>query len=651
MNAITIGVAALAAGQRGMAVTGQNIANASTPGYRRQGVFLASRETAGEASGVDVVRITRFEAPPLRAAILRGNSEESALAARLDSQRQVEVALGQPPSDLSSLISGTFDSLDRLATRPNDDAARREFFGKAEQLTARFNAAYKDIGQLHSDVRRSIVAQVDQVNGLTSQIAELNGQIFNTEVEGQSANELRDRRDQLIDDLSKIIDFRVIDLPNGVVNLVAKDTTLVVSEVSTKLAAGFTPDGKFEFRTADDNKTIQFSGGSLKGLQDEYNTYLPRTLDRLDALANSIAEKFDTIQATGLGTNGPRTQVVGSRRVDDPAAILDTQNLGIPIRNGQLTISVTDTATGNRTNSIIAIDPSTQSLDDLASAISTATGGLVTASVDVPQNILRIQSLPGYAFDFAGRVATAPTTNSLSGTATPTLDGALQSTGSDTFTFTAIGSGTVGTTPGLQLEVRNSANVLVTTIDVGEGYVPGTPLSLGNGLTVKLSAGTVTGGNFTADATGSPDTAGVLAGLGVNSLFSGTGAGEIRVRPEFANSPALLATSRNGQPGDTSNLKRFTDLRNQPLIGGQSARAEATDIASEVGTQIRTLDDRRSSQAAIVQNLFAQEQAMTGVDVNEEVVKLLDFQRMITAAARYISVVNEALDEIVQLVR
>jgi flagellar hook-associated protein 1 len=629
MNAITIGVAALAAGQRGLAVTGQNIANATTPGYRRQGLTLASRQTAGEASGVDVVRIARFEAPPLRAAILRGNSEEAALSARLDVQSQIESALGEAPNDIGGTLGRFFDGLDRLSSRPDDIAARREFLASADQLASRFNSAAADIGQLRGDLRRQIGQGVQDVNEITANIAKLNGSIYQTEVRGESANELRDQRDQLVDDLSKIVDFRVVELPYGVVNLLSKDQALVVSEVSTPIAPTIDADGAFQFQAGDTGRPISFSGGALAGLQEEYNVRIPRTLDRLDTLANSIAKEFDRLQATGLGLKGPRTQAVGTRAVVDPTAPLATQALDLPLQNGRLTLAITDAATGARSNVSVAIDPATQSLNDVAASLDAASGGRVAVGVDSGTNVLRFQAQPGFAFDFAGRVATAPTTNILTGTATPTLDGAYAGTGDESFTFTAVGSGTVGSSSGLQLEVRNGANQLVKTLDVGAGYVPGTPLALGNGLTT-----------------------GLLAGLGVGGLFTGTGAIGLRVRPEIEADPALLATSRNGLPGDAANLQRFAALRNQPIgTGGLAPGAEATDIASEVGTQIRSLDNRRTAQATIVQNLFAQEQAIVGVDVNEEIVKLLDYQRMIESAARYMSVVNEALDEIVRLVQ
>ncbi|QEL13796.1 flagellar hook-associated protein FlgK [Limnoglobus roseus] len=651
MNASTIGISALIAGQQGLAIAGQNITNATTPGYRRQSVNLGSRETAGVGTGVDVVSITRYDSPPLRAAILRGNSDEAAAATQRDVQQQVETTLGQSPNDVSSRTEDLFNKLEALSAKPADAALRRDFVASAGQLATQFNTVAGDLSRLKSNVSDQAFQQVDQVNTLTTKIADLNGRIYNTDVAGGNTNDLRDQRDQAVDDLSKLVDFRTTQQDHGVVTLTNGSTTLVVGSVPTKFTAIKNGSDQFEIHAGTSTTPVSFTGGSLGGLTNQYNVDLPATRGRLDALAGQIAQQLNQAQATGLGTAGPFSTVVGTQGVSDPTAPLATQNLPFPISNGQLTISLTN-ASGTRTNSNIAIDPTTQSLNDVAAAITAGTGGQVTASVDTPSNVLRFQAAAGVQFDFAGRVPTTPPTNTLAGTSTPTLDGAYNGTANENFTFNVVGSGTVGTTPGLQLEIRNAANNVVGTLDVGDKYTPGTALAVGNGLSVKLSAGTLTGGSFGTPANGTPDTANVLSGLGVNGIFSGSTAGTLTVNPKLTADPGLLATSRNGQPADTSNLQRLTALRTAgTAAGGRSFTAEATDIASTVGSRINSLDGQQATHAGVVQNLFAQEQSVTGVDTNEEVVKLLDYQRLIQTAAKYIGAVNDAMDSIIQIVR
>ncbi|MCP6757080.1 hypothetical protein NL533_36180, partial [Klebsiella pneumoniae] len=77
--------------------------------------------------------------------------------------------------------------------------------------------------------------------------------------------------------------------------------------------------------------------------------------------------------------------------------------------------------------------------------------------------------------------------------------------------------------------VRNAANNVVATLNVGQGYTPGTTLTVANGITVSLGAGTTNAGTFSVPVTSQPDTTGLLAALGVNGIFSGGDAGSIAV--------------------------------------------------------------------------------------------------------------------------
>jgi flagellar hook-associated protein FlgK len=567
MNAFTIGISALTVGRRGLDLTGQNIANASTPGYSRQALSLSTSTVgigAGNSAGVEVAWITRFEAPPLRTAILAGNGEQAAATLRLDTRRQIETALGQGENTIGGKLEQFFNQLERLTTRPSDTAVRRVVIASADELARQFNTISGDIDRLRSDLRHQITRTVDEVNSFTSRIADLNRRIYTVEVAGDQANELRDQRDQLVNQLSQKVDIRTVNMAYGVVNVIARDTTLVVGETATSLAVGANAQN-LVVTAAGNTQPLRFTGGSLGGLLQEHNQDIPATRTRLDQLATEIARRTDHIQATGLGLMGPVTQLVGTRLVNDATQPLSTQGLPFPITNGTLTISVTNTSGPSRTASAIAIDPATMSLNDVAAAITAGTGGQVQATVDTPQNLLRLQAQPGFSFDFAGRPDSPPA------------------------------------------------------------------------------------GEFDPPTVSNPDTGGVLTGLGVNTLFQGGDANSLSVRPEFLTNPNLLAASQTGLSGDSSNLIRFSAIREQAAIGGRTLAQEYADIATEIGVQVRSLDDQQTAQAAILQNLAAQEQSVVGVSIDEEVVQLLEYQRMVEAASRFISVVNTALQSIIEI--
>ena len=95
MDLFAPGLSALTVGRRGLDLVGQNITNASTPGYHRQALNLVSKTIDGITGvGVDVASITRYSSAPLRTAIIRGNSDHANVEARLGIRQQVETTLG-----------------------------------------------------------------------------------------------------------------------------------------------------------------------------------------------------------------------------------------------------------------------------------------------------------------------------------------------------------------------------------------------------------------------------------------------------------------------------------------------------------------------------------------------------------------------------
>jgi flagellar hook-associated protein FlgK len=562
MNAFPIGLSALAAGTRGLDLVGQNIANANTPGYHRQRLDFSSRTTDGfNGTGVEIVGMTRYEARAVRTAILRGNSDQADATARLDIRRQVEATLGAGPGGIGGAFERFFNQVEGLTARPDDPAVRRPLIAAAGDLARQFTTAAADLDKLRADAGTEIRKVVNEVNDLTARIADLNGRIQVVVQRGDQANDLMDQRDRLIDELSQRVDVRMIPQPHGAMNVMGTDTALVVGPFASQYSVGSDAAGNLIVTQQGSNRPATFTSGTLGGLLREYNTDLPATRSRLDGLARELMGRVNALHATGIGTDGPFASLAGSTPVADPAAPLAGQNLWFPTQAGTLTVSVTDTATGNRTNTAVAFDPATDSLQDLAAALGGVPG--LTASVVSPANTLTVTAQPGYTFDFAGR----------------------------------------------------------DTVPAGGGAVA------------------------------NPDGTGLLTALGVNNLFTGTSAGDIAVRSDLLSNPNALAASRTGRTGDATNLERIALVRDERVFSGRTLSGEFADLAAVVGVDVKGLDDRQTAQAAVLRNLNGQEQAVVGVDTNEELVQLLQYQRMVEGASKYLSVVNTALDSLLEIVR
>lgn len=650
INSFAIGISALSVSQRALELVGQNIANSNTVGYSRQRIDLQNTTAGGPVgTGVSVKRFTRYEVSTITAAKRTSTSDLAALTARLDSRRQIESALRSAPSGIGDQLDTFFAKAAALTTRPTDITSRRELLSTADNLARQLNGAAADIDLQKANVGRTIDQAVAEVNTIAKQIADLNDKIAEAEGRGDQPNDYLDQRDQLITDLSQRVDVQVTPLQFGSVNILSGNTPVVVGDTALQFAVSTVGTQKTVTTTGTPPVPVTFNSGTIAGALQEYNTDIPATRARLDAVAAKFIQQVDQIQATGIALTGPRTTATASRGVTDPTALLSTQNLPIPVVAGQLVVSVTNTGTGTRTNNVVAIDPATQSLNDVAAAITAATGGNVQATVDVPQNTLRFQAQPGFSFDFAARPSTPPQNVNIGGTAVPTVGGAFTGSANDNYTFQINGTGTIGTTPGLSLTVTNAASQVIATLNVGQGYTPGTPLAAGNGITVSLTAGTTTNGSFQSALYAPPDAAGLLGAFGVSGVFSGSSATDIAVRPEVLADPTQLALSRTGQPGDSTNAKRLADVQDKSVFGTNTLHLEYLDIAGQTGAQVAALGDQSTSQSGVQQSLFNQEQAVVGVDQNEETLNLMNYQRMVQAASKYLSVVNTALDSIIAI--
>lgn len=653
MSALTIGLSAVLTSQRLLDITGQNIANAATPGYHRQSANLAARNFDNPlGAGVYITDIRRSRSALLEAAVIRNSSEEASVTARLDSLRQAQVFLAPGANSVDGLVERFFNDLQQLASRPGDVAQRRVVLGTARGLADKLNSTTDELRQLSEDLDSRAGAIIESVNTASKQITELNARIQRATALRETPNDLLDQRDQIIGELSGLIDVQVIEVDFGVVNVIAGGAPVVVGTQQLDLQYNVDASNQASFVRADQSTlALNVTGGQAYGLLRVRNVELQDFRDRLDTLSRELVKNVDGLHATGLGLSGPLTNALGTRGVNNPAAALASTNLTFPPQAGDLFISVTNTASGARTLHRLAIDPATQSLNDLATAVSGVPN--LTGSVDPTTQALRIVADNGFAFDFAGQLPSAPESATITGTSTPQIGGSYSGLANDTYTFTVAGTGTVGQTSGLTLEVRDSANNLLGALNIGQGYEPGTALPAIQGVQVKLGAGTLNAGDtFQTRVIADSDTANILPALGLNTFFTGDSASTLGVRPELLEHPELLNASRTGEFGDASNLLRIGKLRDERLLesGTQNFREYFGAIVADVGVSVRTLSSEQDARAALGQRLEAERQAVSGVDPNEELVLLLQYQRQFESAARYVAVVNETLDSLLQLV-
>ena len=234
------------------------------------------------------------------------------------------------------------------------------------------------------------------------------------------------------------------------------------------------------------------------------------------------------------------------------------------------------------------------------------------------------------------------------------LSGAFEGGADQVVTFRPTGDGTIGTTPGLQVEVLDAQGLVIATLDVGEGYVPGTDLDLGNGVRVAFELGELSathGDAFAVELVADADTTDVLVALGLNSLLVGHDAAGLAVRSDLVADPSLLATSLSGASGDAAAVLRILDAEEEraAALGGVTLGQFWGELVGGVGFETASARTALESNQSLLASLEARHQQISGVNVDEELVDLLAFEQAFAAASQYISVVNQVADELLSI--
>jgi flagellar hook-associated protein 1 FlgK len=140
----------------------------------------------------------------------------------------------------------------------------------------------------------------------------------------------------------------------------------------------------------------------------------------------------------------------------------------------------------------------------------------------------------------------------------------------------------------------------------------------------------------------SQDTSGTLASLGINTFFTGNSAGTIAVNQTVQNDPTQLAASGNGEPGDNTTALAISKLgsSSSASLGNTSINGYYANLISSVGAQAQAATNQADATQAVNQTLQAQQQAISGVSVNEEAINMLTQQRTFQAASLVISRVD-----------
>jgi len=712
-NILGIGLKGLFASKAAIEVTGQNITNVNTTGYSRRYVRLEESAQIdyrpGQIGmGVEAVEVLRHFDRFVEMSYL----EKSTMRERFDTLFGDLSAVNNLFNEsliggVSEAMSSFFGSWQTVAGRPDDFAARESLLTSTENMLSVIRQADEQMRRMQEQANQFIQQDVDDINRILKEVAGINRQIKQVEIEGQNnANALRDERDRLVRELSEKIDITVITRGNE------QEFTILTRAGHTLVQDGQT----FELRFEGPRVTSSLAAGSAFGTDgqlyfdgsDEFEYYVqviqdgdindpdpanrPQFQVSLDGGKTWLKDENGQTRVFSAGTEANLVEVRGvkiwfGQQGDPNAAPSNSPSAGdafiVVPKSGVYWYQ--DTATSEH------ISP--QTFANGEDNPRRMTGGSLAGHLSFRDNYIGRyrDQLDAFAREMVWNVNAIHSTGAgLQGLAEVTgtyqvfsSDVPLSSDTSGLFFRDKLQGGNLkfyafdgtgalhdsmsldfsayGLTPGNanfdpenhSLEdVRDAFNDMFANMGLGSGDMQA---SIVNG-SLRIASGNGHTFGFGDDSTG------LLAALGINTYFTGTCASDIALNSSVSTNKSFINVGHyNGagelNEGDNITAKEIAGLQTKRLdiytdFGGLSRQTLGdfyNTLVTSVGADTRAAEFNWQYQRALAQDLNEKQQSVSGVNLDEEMSNLIRFQHSYTAAAKLISTADEMIQTLLGL--
>ena len=227
----------------------------------------------------------------------------------------VQAAFQEPTSaGLSSALNQFWTDWQQVANNPTDVGVRATLATQAQTVTNTFNQLSSALQASQTSVNSQIVSQVSSLNSYAQQVASLNGQIRNLEVQGQTPNDLLDQRDVLLSNISSATNAAVTYQPDGTADVSINGTYLVDSAGAHGVSAVPIPgntQGFVALQWSETGNPLTPTSGTLAGQLQARDAVIPNYESQLDTLAQGLISQVNAIHSTGMGMDGS-SQINGS---------------------------------------------------------------------------------------------------------------------------------------------------------------------------------------------------------------------------------------------------------------------------------------------------------------------------------------------------
>ncbi len=317
---LEIGYRGLAAHQKALDVTGHNVANISTPGYSRQRAEIISADpftypafnkpyTAGQVgTGVDVAAVKRIRDTLIDEQIRYETSTKGYWESRQQMLGEAELVVNEPAdSNIRTSVNQFWEALQAVKTDASSIPARSDLQQKTLAMCDSIREDYARFQTLRIEANQRIIDQVAEVNRFADQIAELNDQIGKITAMGDNANDLMDKRDQIVEELSKRININCILDSENRMTVTVKGVALVNGVVANHIIAKPNPNDMEMVQlkwSVPKDLDVDINNGSLMGLLEVRDRELPKLINELNEFASTLIHEVNALHQLGYGLDG-----------------------------------------------------------------------------------------------------------------------------------------------------------------------------------------------------------------------------------------------------------------------------------------------------------------------------------------------------------
>ncbi len=706
---MTIGESALSAAQAWISVTGNNIANVNTEGYTRR--YVDQRDAGGiqkrpgqEGLGTNAQQVLRYFDQFLEGSYVDQMTNSSRWNEFNDVLASVESLFNESNvNGISSELNEFFKAWNDLALRPDDVASREDLLAHAATLTDLVNNTMTSIRRIQNEMNVSIQENVDHINDIAVAIADLNRQITLNTVDGISnPNSLLDQRDQYVRELAEMIDVEVIDSGKGdfrvqlstgqplVDNITSYSLSFDNARAENHLMPGSKYEGEVEFDGQDEFEyTVEIvEGGNAGKAQfrvsiDGGKTWL-KDMDgneiHYDILDKDNDGKVDPVLVKDIQisftktenfTAGDRFNIVPKKALYWIEPTRGPENITTQIDlNGNAN---KDRITGGTMTAYFAIrdDNCGRYIDELDAFVSSliwevnrihsqGSGLQLLTNVTGDQQVqdpTQALGTPTAVTPFYNRLTEGNLTLHFFDTVTGDY---LQASQLDFSGFTPVDGSAAqenfNPTKHSLEQVVDALNNIEVELPDGSKEKPIAAYIEDGRLIIK--ANTEKNINF---ATGN-DSTGLLGALGINTFFSGDDAESLAVNAAIRRNANLVVSGQvDGQrqinEGDNKMANAIANLSSKDVTittfwktkTNQSLSEFYATLVTTVGSDKRMADTNAKYHQTLTDDLWERVQSVTGVNMDEEMANLVQFQHNYTAAAKLITTADEMLQTILGL--